>query len=138
MAGTYQSNQRDYLGVGWKFPLQVTPTGTIAQARFEQRIEESIYLILSTAKGERVMLPDFGCSIHELVFEVNNPTNIAVITQSVRQALVAFEPRIDVLDINTETDAEVQNLLLIRINYRVRANNARGNLVYPFYITENT
>ena len=138
MAGPYQSNQRDYLGVGWKFPLQVTPAGTIAQARFEQRIEESIYLILSTAKGERVMLPDFGCSIHELVFEVNNPTNIAVITQSVRQALVAFEPRIDVLDISTETDPEVQNLLLIRINYRVRANNARGNLVYPFYITENT
>jgi phage baseplate assembly protein W len=138
MAGTYQTNQRDYLGVGWKFPLQVTPAGTIAQARFEQRIEESIYLILSTAKGERVMLPDFGCNIHELVFEVNNPTNIAVITQSVRQALVAFEPRIDVLDISTETDPEVQNLLLIRINYRVRANNARGNLVYPFYITENT
>jgi len=138
MAGTYQSNQRDYLGVGWKFPLQVTPAGTIAQARFEQRIEESIYLILSTAKGERVMLPDFGCSIHELVFGVNNPTTIAVVTQSVRQALVAFEPRIDVLDISTETDPEVQNLLLIRINYRVRANNARGNLVYPFYITENT
>jgi len=138
MAGTYQSNQRDYLGVGWKFPLQVTPAGKIAQARFEQRIEESIYLILSTAKGERVMLPEFGCGIHELVFEVNNPTTIAVVTQSVRQALVAFEPRIDVLDISTETDPEVQNLLLIRINYRVRGNNARGNLVYPFYISENT
>jgi phage baseplate assembly protein W len=138
MAGTYQTNQRDYLGVGWKFPLQVTPGGTIAQAAFEQRIEESIYLILSTAKGERVMLPDFGCGIHELVFEVNNPTTIAVVTQSVRQALVALEPRIDVLDISTETDPEVQNLLLIRINYRVRANNARGNLVYPFYIRENT
>lgn len=138
MAENQQTNQRDYLGVGWKFPLQVTPGGAIAQARFEQRIEESIYLILSTAKGERVMLPDFGCNIHELVFEVNNPTNIAVITQSVRQALVAFEPRIDVLDISTETDPEVQNLLLIRINYRVRANNARGNLVYPFYISENT
>ena len=65
-------NQRDFLGVGWKFPLQVTPGGQIAQARYEQRIEESIYLILSTAKGERVMLPDFGCGIHDLVFAPNN------------------------------------------------------------------
>src|SRR5262252_6929200 len=137
MAQAQQNNERDYLGVGWKCALQVTHAGTISPARFEQRIEESIYLILSTAKGERVMLPDFGCDIHELVFGVNNPTNIAVITQSVRQALVTFESRIDVLDISTETDPEVQNLLLIRINYRVRSNNARGNLVYPFYITEN-
>jgi phage baseplate assembly protein W len=138
MAGTHSNQQRDYLGVGWKFPLQVTPGGTIAQARFEQRIEESIYLILSTAKGERVMLPEFGCGIHELVFESNNATTIAVVTQSVREALVAFESRIDVLDISTETDPGELNLLLIRINYRVRANNARGNLVYPFYIRESS
>lgn len=137
MANPHSNQQRDYLGVGWKFPLQVTPAGTIAQARFEQRIEESIYLILSTAKGERVMLPEFGCGIHELVFESNNATTIAVVTQSVREALVAFEPRIDVLDINTETNPGELNLLLIRINYRVRANNARGNLVYPFYIRES-
>ena len=136
MASPYANQQREYLGVGWKFPLQVTPGGTIAQAKFEQRIEESIYLILSTAKGERVMLPDFGCGIHELVFESNSATTIAVITQSVREALVAYEPRIDVLDINTENDPAELNLLLIRIDYRVRANNARGNLVYPFYIRE--
>lgn len=55
---------RDFLGVGWKFPLQVTPAGRIAQSRYEQRVEESIYLILSTARGERVMLPGFGCGIH--------------------------------------------------------------------------
>jgi phage baseplate assembly protein W len=127
---------RDFLGVGWKFPLQVTPNGKIAQARYEQRIEESIYLILSTARGERVMLPDFGCGIHELVFESNNPTTLSVITQQVRRALVAYEPRIDVLDINVETTPEQPNLLLIRIDYRIRTNNALGNLVYPFYITE--
>ena len=59
---------REFLGAGWKFPLQVNPTGGIARARYEQRVEESIYLILSTAKGERVMLRDFGCGIHDLVF----------------------------------------------------------------------
>lgn len=130
------TNQRTYLGVGWKFPLQVTPAGRMALAQYEQRIEESIYLILSTAKGERVMLPDFGCGIHELVFAPNNARTQSAVVYNVRQALVTYEPRIDVLDINAESAPEEPNLLLIRIDYRVRANNARGNLVYPFYIQE--
>jgi phage baseplate assembly protein W len=67
----------------------------------------------------------------------NNSTTIAVVVQTVREALVAFEPRIDVLDISAESAPEEPNLLLIRINYRIRANNARGNLVYPFYIQES-
>jgi len=130
------SISREFLGVGWKFPLQVTPGGKIAQAKYEQRIEESIYLILSTAKGERVMLPDFGCGIHDLVFAPNNAGTIAMVTQTVRKALVACEHRIDVLDVNVDTAPQEPNLLLIRINYRIRANNALGNLVYPFYIRE--
>jgi len=137
MSESPRNNQREFLGVGWKFPLQVTPAGSIAQAKYEQRIEESIYLILSTAKGERLMLPDFGCGIHELVFAANNTTTVALVVQKVREALVAFEPRVDVLDISAELAPNQLNLLLIRINYRVRANNARGNLVYPFYIRES-
>jgi phage baseplate assembly protein W len=129
-------SQRDYLGIGWKFPLQVTPGGRLATARYEQRIEESIYLILSTAKGERVMLPDFGCGIHELVFAPNNVSTRSLVTSNARQALVKYEPRIDVLDVSAESAPEQPNLLLIRVDYRIRANNARGNLVYPFYIRE--
>lgn len=127
---------RDFLGVGWKFPIQVTPGGKIAQARHEQRIEESIFLILSTSKGERVMLPDFGCGLHDLVFAPNNAGTLALVVQTVRKALTAYEPRIDVLDLSAETAPEQPNLLLIRISYRIRANNAIGNLVYPFYIRE--
>ena len=129
---------RDFLGVGWKFPLQVTPDGKIAQAKYEQRIEESIYLILNTGKGERVMLPEFGCGIHELVFAPNTTTTLTQVVQTVRRALTTYEPRIDVLDIDAETAPEQPNLLLIRISYRIRANNALGNLVYPFYIGEGT
>ena len=128
--------QREFLGAGWKFPLQITPGGKIAQARHEQRIEESIFLILSAAKGERVMRPDFGCGIHDLVFAPNDATTLAVVTQMVRDALIAYEPRVDVLDIGVENAPEQPNLLLIRVNYRIRANNALGNLVYPFFITE--
>lgn len=127
---------RDFLGNGWKFPLQVTSSGRIAQSSAERRIEESLYLILSTAQGERVMLPEFGCGIHDLVFEANNSVTRSRIVQQVREALVAFEPRIDVLDVESESAPETPNLLLIRINYRIRENNALGNLVYPFYINE--
>jgi len=130
--------KREHLGVGWKFPLQVTPGGRIALARYEQRIEESIYLILSTAKGERVMLPDFGCGIHELVFAPNNSMTLSLVVQNAREALVRYEPRIDVLDVAAETTPEQRNLLLIRISYRIRANNALANLVYPFYISEGS
>lgn len=130
--------QREFLGVGWKFPLQVTPDGKIAQARYETRVEESIYLILSTGVGERVMLPDFGCGIHELVFAPNNAGTISDVTQRVRRALVTYEPRIDILDIDVETSAETPNLLLIRVNYMIRANNTISNLVYPFYLREGS
>jgi phage baseplate assembly protein W len=133
-----QSDTRDFLGLGWKFPLQVTPGGRIARARYEQRIEESVYLILSTAKGERVMMPDFGCGIHEMVFAPNTPGTISVIVQQVRRALVAYEPRIDVLDVSVDTSPGEPNLLLIRVGYRIRSNNALGNLVYPFYLKEGT
>ena len=132
------TNTREFLGVGWKFPLQVTPAGKIARARYEQRIEESIYLILSTSRGERVMMPDFGCSIHELVFAPNNSATLTAVVQHTREALVKYEPRIDALDITAESSAEEPNLVLIRIGYRIRSNNTLGNMVYPFFINEGT
>jgi phage baseplate assembly protein W len=130
------SPQRAFLGAGWKFPLQVTPDGKIARAVHEQRIEESIYLILSTARGERVMLPEFGCGIHDLPFATNDSITVTRVVHAVREALVAFERRIDVLDVGADIPPEADNLLLIRVSYRVRSNNAVGNLVYPFYIRE--
>jgi phage baseplate assembly protein W len=129
---------RAFLGVGWKFPLQVNSAGGVAVSLYEQRVEESIYLILSTARGERVMLPDFGCGIHDLVFQVNDPRTRSVVIEHVRQALVKYESRIDLLDVIADSAPEQPNLLLIRVNYRIRANNAIGNLVYPFFIQERT
>ena len=135
MAGT---RNRPYLGVGWKFPLQVNARGGIATAGYEQRVEEAIYLILSTGKGERKMLPDFGCGIWDRVFDPNDAGTLAVIEAEVRESLVAHEPRVDVLDVDVENAVEQPNLLLIRISYRLRASQALSNLVYPFYITEGT
>ena len=128
--------RRPFLGIGWKFPLQVTPRGAIATSNEEQRIEESIMLILSTAPGERLMLPDFGCGIHDLVFAPNDSGTVTSVVDLVRRSLTSYEPRIDVLDVNAETSREQPNLLLIRVDYRIRNNNSIKNLVYPFFITE--
>ena len=133
---TAPRDTREFLGLGWKFPLQVTAAGGIARARYETRVEESVYLILSTARGERVMLPEFGCGIHDLVFQPNTPATIALVAQQVRRALVQWEPRIDVLDLVVESPPGEPTLLLIRVGYRIRANNALANLVYPFYLRE--
>lgn len=127
---------RAFLGVGWRFPLQVSPTGAIATSGAERKIEESVFLILSTAQRERPMLPRYGCGIHDLVFAPDSPGTVAEVSASVREALVAHEPRIDVLAVDVAAAPGQRNVLLIRVDYRVRANNARGNLVYPFFITE--
>src|SRR5260370_38519348 len=97
-----QEITRAFLGVGWKFPLQITPGGKIARSLYEQRVEESIYLVLSTAKGERVILPDFGSGIHDLVFGVNNPRTRSVVVQQVRHARSAYERRMEVLYVRRE------------------------------------
>jgi phage baseplate assembly protein W len=82
------------------------------------------------------MLPGFGCGIHDLVFAPNNATTVAEVSTTVREALVRSEPRIDVLSVDASAAPDEENLLLIRIDYRVRASNAQSNLVYPFFITE--
>jgi phage baseplate assembly protein W len=127
---------RDFLGLGFKFPMQVNAQGAMAVARQEERVAESIAFILGTAQGERVMRPDFGCGIHQLVFEPNNDLTQGRVAHSVRRALVDLEPRIDVLDVRVESAPTDPNLLLIRVDYRVRATNAFHNLVYPFFIRE--
>jgi uncharacterized protein len=126
-----------FLGVGWKFPVQVDNTGRIAMSEFEQDIRESIRIILSTSKGERVMRPDFGCGIHDYVFGAMNTTTIGLIESSVREALTRWEPRIDLLGVRVSTAEAEAGRLLVGIDYRVRATNNEFNLVYPFYLTES-
>lgn len=128
--------RRPFLGIGWKFPIQVTPSGGIATASEETRIEEAILIILSTAPGERLMMPDFGCGIHDLVFSSNSAATVSQIVDLVRRALVDYEPRIDVLDVTAQVSDGEPNLLLIRVDYRIRDTNSMQNLVYPFFITE--
>jgi phage baseplate assembly protein W len=127
----------DFLGAGLRFPLQVSPQGGIALSTSDRRVEEAIYLILATKVGERVMLPDFGCAIHDLVFAPNNSSTRTRAIDAVRRALVLFEPRIDVLQVSADSAPAEPNLLLLRVDYRLRSSNAINNLVYPFYLLES-
>lgn len=122
---------KPFLGVGWSFPLEVEGNRKLALAAYEESVRQAIWIILGTAKGERVMRPDFGCGIYDLVFEINSASTAGRIAQEVTDALLFFEPRIDVLDVQAQPDAEV---LMISIDYQVRATNNIFNLVYPFYL----
>ena len=126
--------QKDFLGQGWRFPLGVDGRGGIALSGAEGDIEASILVILGTAKGERVMRPEFGSSIHDLVFAPNNATTGGLLTYHVQEALARWEPRIDVAEVNVRADPQEQSLVLIEIQYLVKATNDERNLVYPFYL----
>jgi len=126
----------DFLGQGWKFPVAVDGAGAIARSAADSGIEESIWLILGTAKGERVMRPDFGCGIHALVFSLNNAATAGRVAEEVQDALIRWEPRIDVLDVAVSSADDEPETLMIGITYQVRATNNVFNLVYPFYLEQ--
>ncbi len=123
-----------FLGTGWGFPVQRDADDQIALSAGDANIQQSIWIILSTARGERVMRPDFGCGIHDFVFAVSSAATSGQVADLVRQALILWEPRIDLEEVQVLADPDNPALLLIEIDYRVRTTNSRFNLVYPFYL----
>ncbi len=124
---------RDFLGAGWAFPVGVDARGRIALARQERDIEEAIRIILLTPKGQRVMRPEFGCQIHDLMFAPNDATTAGLAAYYVEEALGMWEPRIRVKEVNARPDPENQGRLLIDISYEVKATHDSRSLVFPFY-----
>lgn len=125
-----------FLGSGVGFPCQLNQqTQDLHIAQYEESVYQSILMILGTAKGERVMRPEFGCGIYELVFEPQTATTAGTVSQMVQEALLRFEPRIDVLDVQVTTQSEsMGEVLRVNVHYQVRATNNAFNLVYPFYL----
>jgi len=127
---------KDFLGKGWKFPVQVDMAGRMVLSQYEEDIQEAIRIILLTAKGERVMRPEFGAGLHNFVFETMSATNIGTIQAAIQDALIEWEPRIELLAVRVEPEAGEIGKLLIDIDYRVRATNTQFNLVFPFYVSQ--
>jgi phage baseplate assembly protein W len=131
------TDHRDFLGVGWRYPVATDPLkGDIALSRYDRDVKEAIRIILETAPGERVMRPRFGCGIHDLVFEEINATTLAAVEATVRDALIAYEPRIEPNEVTVDPSEALEGLLVITIDYRLRRTNQDDNLVYPFFFRE--
>lgn len=128
---------KEFMGRGWAYPFRFEPTtGGIATIADEEDIRQSIRIILGTAKGERVMRPDFGCGIHNLVHAAIDMATIAQIKRDVTEALRLYEARIDVLGVNVDPANLVSGKLEVEVDYRVRQTNQPGNCVFPFYFKE--
>jgi phage baseplate assembly protein W len=123
----------DIVGSGWAFPIGVNPRGRIALARQERDVEEAIYMILLTPKGQRVMRPEFGSRLHDLIFAPNNATTAGLAAYYVEEALGMWEPRIRLQSVNANPDPLNPNMLQIEIRYEIKATHDSRALVFPFY-----
>ena len=124
------------LGRGWAFPVRLDRRGRFAMSIGQERIEESIRIILGTRSGERVMRSGFGSEVHTLLFEPANAATAARLASAIRAALVRWEPRIDVIDVDVKRDPRVSTRMIASLSYRIRESNAELNQVYPFYLQE--
>jgi hypothetical protein len=128
---------RNFLGIGFKFPFSINPRGGVAVSRYEEDIEEAIMLIVGTAFGERQMRPDFGCGIHDLVFAPNNANTRSLAVYHVEEALIKWEPRIVDIKVEAKSDPAQPHIIFISIDYKVRTTNNVFNMVYPFYLQKS-
>lgn len=126
-----------FLGRGWAFPVRVE-AGQAATSAYDEDVRQAILIILGTDPGERAMRPDFGAGLRAFVFEPLNPSTLEALRQRVLEALVDWEPRIDVEAVAATADVADVGKVLIQMSYRVRATNSHANLVYPFYLEEGS
>lgn len=128
------SDAADFIGRGILFPMGVDGSGGLATSTGGESIDAALRMVLTTAPGERVMRPQFGCRIWDLLFEPVNANTIGLMAEAVREAVGQWEPRVDLEDVIVEPDPKSSAVVHIRLVYRVRTTNDRRNLVYPFYV----
>jgi phage baseplate assembly protein W len=129
-----RSYDPDFIGRGLTFPMGVDHTGAIAMTNGAEDLDRSIRVVLATAPGERVMRPEFGCRIWDLLFEPVNANTLGLMAESVRDAVAQWEPRVDLDGVDVTPDNADSAMVWINVTYRVRTTNDRRNLVYPFYV----
>jgi len=131
------NNDTSFLGKGWSFPPTFdNPGAGVQMLRGEDDIQSSLQVLLSTRLGERVMQPTFGCNLDVMLFELLDTTLKTEIRNLVERAILYFEPRIDLEKVDIDAQNDLNGVILITVNYIIRSTNTRGNLVYPFYLSE--
>jgi len=130
-------HKKTFLGVGWKFPPTFDKTsGSVMLVSEEEDIKESLNILLSTKPGERIMIPEYGCNLQKMVFEGIGVSTITQIKSMIQDAILFFEPRIILENIEVSKDSENDGLLLVNLVYTIRKTNKRSNMVYPYYVIE--
>ncbi len=126
--------KQDIIGKGWAFPPQIDRQGGLALAQGDTELNQAMQIILTTAPGQRVMRPVFGCRLHELLFAPNDSHTAGLARRYVEEALGMWEPRINVLDVDAYPDPDRGHCLVIKIDYEVKATHDKRSLVHPFYL----
>jgi phage baseplate assembly protein W len=130
-----------FLGIGWSFPPEFQKHVDVLGVKMvaeEEDIAESLKILLSTSPGERVMQPSYGCGLRTKVFGIINQSSVTEIRDIIERAVLFFEPRVELEDIEVDTDDALEGKLKINLTYRVRKTNTRSNIVYPFYFLEGS
>lgn len=132
-------DNKSFLGSGWSFPPRfLDSTEGLELSHNDQDIAESIYILLSTTPGERVMNPGYGCNLHSMVFSSINTSMKTRIKDLISTSILYYEPRINLVSINVDDTHQMEGKLEIAIVYDIKGTNSRKNMVYPFYLTEGT
>lgn len=131
---TPNGQANSFVGTGWNWPVEPDATGAISLAVGAEELEQAMYLVLATARGERPMRPEFGSRLNDFIFELADASTAGQIAAEVRASLLRWEPRVTVEDVVVTADVDEASLLWIDIAYTVRSTNDRRNLVFPFYI----
>ena len=148
---------QDFIGSGWRFPIKVNARGRLEWSNGPSRVEDAIWIIIKTALGERLMRPTFGAGVDDFVFQSNSEINRVQLATVIKDALLQWEPRIDLDDVRVEsgwqaTDSRLDELdspqamkdrstaldsqVNVTIEYRLRTTNEIFNVVFPFYLQE--
>ncbi|WP_420595516.1 GPW/gp25 family protein [Deinococcus sp.] len=122
-----------HLGTGWAFPINPDARGRLALVSGVRAVEQAILMLLMTPKGQRVMRPEYGCQIHELVFSPNDASTLGLASYYVHEALTVWEPRIELIDVDADIDGSYPERIIISVRYRIRSDHSEQSLVFPFY-----
>jgi phage baseplate assembly protein W len=131
------NEENSFLGRGWSFPPTFdNAAGEVLMLKGEDDIQSSLQVLLATKLGERVMQPLFGCNLDAMVFELLDTTLKTEMKNLIERAILFFEPRINIDKIDIDSQNDLNGVIIITVNYVVRSTNTRGNLVFPFYLSE--
>lgn len=127
-----------FLGRGWKYPVTFKQShNTVVLSQYEEDIRESLNILLSTERGERVMRPDYGTNVRDLLFEPLDVSTATLVGEEIKKAILLNEPRVFVDSVDAIQE-ELNGYIEVKIEYTIIATNTRSNLVYPFYLNEGT